>query len=427
MNGAATQIRLSTIFTLHFIQAWLRIKSGKYLKYVFKGGRGSGKSAHIAMFIILLVQKWPITFLVVRKVGNTLNGSVFEQLKEAIEMLGVQDYWHVPKAQLKLTYLPRGNSIIFRGADDPNKIKSIKVAKFPLAGLWIEELAEFKDADEVSTIEKSVLRGILPKGLRYIFFYSYNPPKRKQNWVNETYESLDIAPNVYVDHSTYLDNPHVSQDFIDEAEQLKKKNELKYRWEMLGEAIGSGVVPFDNLMFRTITNEEMAQFDNIRQGIDWGYANDPLSFGRWHYDKKKRIIYALDEKHGVKISNRTLAEWMIKKGYHRDLTIADSAEPKSVDELKHDHGIKIKGAKKGPGSVETGEKWLDDLEAIVIDPKRTPELAREFKNIDYATDANGKPKSKLQEEDNHSIDMARYAFEEDQKFKGKPRAAKSIY
>jgi phage terminase large subunit len=171
---------------------------------------------------------------------------------------------------------------------------------------------------------------------------------------------------------------------------------------MLGEAIGSGVVPFDNLTFRTISDEEIAQFDNIRQGIDWGYANDPLSFGRWHYDKKKRTIYALDELYGVKISNRELAEWMKEKGYHRDETIADGAEPKSVAEMKS-YDVKIKGAKKGPGSVETGEKWIDDLDEVVIDPKRTPETYREFKNIDYAVDAQGKPKTKLQEEDNHSI------------------------
>lgn len=408
------------------MKIWRKVKAQKYLRFVFKGGRASAKSTHIAIFIILLMQMFPITFLVVRKVGNTLQSSVFEQLKEAIEMLGVEDYWHVPKAQLKLTYLPRGNTIIFRGADDPVKIKSIKVSKFPIAGLWIEELAEFKSEDEVSVIEKSVLRGILPDGLKYIFFYSYNPPKRKQNWVNDKYEDLNISDNTFVDHSTYLENPYVSQDFIDEAEELKKKSPLKYRWEMGGEAIGSGVVPFDNLKFREITDEEIKRFDNIRQGVDWGYANDPMSFGRWHYDKKKRIVYALDEMYGTKISNYKFAEWLKKKKYHRDMTIADSAEPKSVDEVKS-YDVRIKGAKKGPGSVESGEKWLDDLEAIVIDPKRTPELYREYKNIDYAVNAQGEPKSQLQEDDNHSIDMSRYAFEDDMKFKGKMRAAKSIY
>lgn len=420
------KVKLTEVFTPHFIKVWRKVKLGKFLKHVLKGGRGSAKSTHVAMFIILIMQMFPITFLCVRKVANTLAESCYEQLKEAIEMLDVAEYWDVKKSPLKLTYLPRGNSIIFRGADDPLKIKSIKVSKFPLAGLWIEELAEFKNEDEVSTIEKSVLRGELPEGLRYIFFYTYNPPKRKQNWVNEKYEALTIAKNTMINHSTYLDNPYVSKDFIEEANELKEKSPLKYRWEMLGEAIGSGVVPFDSLKFREITDEEFATFDNIRQGNDWGYANDPLAFVRWHYDKKKRTIYAMDEVYGTKISNREIAMEIKKRGYQSDMTIADSAEPKSVDEVKL-YDVKIKGAKKGPGSIEHGEKWLDDLDEIVIDPKRTPNIAREFKDIDYAVDANGKPKNKLQEENNHTIDATRYAFEDDMKHKGKMKAARAIY
>ncbi|MCP1176212.1 PBSX family phage terminase large subunit [Bacillus sp. 1663tsa1] len=420
------KVKLTEVFTPHFIKVWRKVKLGKFLKHVLKGGRGSAKSTHVAMFIILIMQMFPITFLCVRKVANTLAESCYEQLKEAIEMLDVAEYWDVKKSPLKLTYLPRGNSIIFRGADDPLKIKSIKVSKFPLAGLWIEELAEFKNEDEVSTIEKSVLRGELPEGLRYIFFYTYNPPKRKQNWVNEKYEALTIAKNTMINHSTYLDNPYVSKDFIEEANELKEKSPLKYRWEMLGEAIGSGVVPFDSLKFREITDEEFAAFDNIRQGNDWGYANDPLAFVRWHYDKKKRTIYAMDEVYGTKISNREIAMEIKKRGYQSDMTIADSAEPKSVDEVKL-YDVKIKGAKKGPGSIEHGEKWLDDLDEIVIDPKRTPNIAREFKDIDYAVDANGKPKNKLQEENNHTIDATRYAFEDDMKHKGKMKAARAIY
>ncbi|QIQ61203.1 large terminase subunit [Bacillus phage vB_BcM_Sam46] len=418
-------IKLKKLFNKNFIKIWQMVKINKYLKFVLKGGRGSAKSTHIAMWIILLMQMFPITFLCVRKVGNTLAESCYEQLKEAIEMLDVGEHWHVNKSPLRLTYKPRGNSIIFRGADDPAKIKSIKVSKFPLAGLWVEELAEFKNADEVSVIEKSVLRGILPHGMKYIFFYSYNPPKRKQNWVNEAYETVNIAPNTYVHHSSYLENPHVSSDFIEEAEALKEKSPLKYRWEMLGEAIGSGVVPFDNLEFRKITDEEFAAFDNIKQGNDWGYANDPNAFVQWHYDKTRRTIYAMREIYGVKISNRELAEGIKKIKADNNMTIADSAEPKSVDEVKL-YGVKMKGAKKGPGSVEHGEKWLDDLDKIVIDPDRTPEIYREFKNVDYKVDAQGKPMNKLQEEDNHTIDATRYAFEDEMKHKGKLKAAKRI-
>lgn len=411
---AMTKIKLSQIVTPHFQSFWKASNSHRYLRHVLKGGRGSAKSTHIALKLIKDMMKYPVTTLCIRKVARTLEESVFEQLKEAIDILGVADYWRVMKSPLQLIYLPRGNKIIFRGADDPLKIKSIKVSKFPIAFLWIEELAEFKTEEEVSTIENSVLRAELKDGLFYAFYYSYNPPKRKQNWTNKKYDTQFIPANTYIHHSTYLENPHISKAFREEAEEVKGKNPQKYEWEYLGKAIGSGVVPFDNLTFRKITDEEIATFDNIRQGVDFGYGPDPYTFVRWHYDKTRRRIYALDEHYGQKISNREAAQWIKQKGFHTHPITADSAEPKSIAELKQEHGIaRITGAKKGPDSVQYGEEWLDDLEEIVIDPDRTPNIAREFENIDYQTDADGNPRPRLEDKDNHTIDATRYAFESD--------------
>ncbi len=406
--------KISEIINKNFYEFWKTINSNKYLFHVLKGGRASAKSTHIAIWLVLALMKYPVTCLCIRKVGNTLAESVFEQLKEAIDILGVGHVWKVQKSPLQLVYIPRGNKFIFRGADDPAKIKSIKMSKFPIAFVWFEELAEFKTEDEVSTIVNSVLRAELPTGLSYKVIYSYNPPKRKQSWVNKKFETQFIPNNTYVHHSTYLDNPHISKAFIEEAEEVKKKNEFKYRWEYLGEPIGSGVVPFNNLVFREITDSEISSFDNIRQGNDWGYATDPLAFVRLHYDKTRKRIYFIDEFYGVKKSNRELADWIIRKKYQYDMTICDSAEPKSVDELKS-YEVTAKGAKKGPGSVEYGEKWLDDLDEIIIDVKRTPNVAKEFENIDYQVDKDGNPKAKLEDKDNHTIDATRYALEDDMK------------
>lgn len=406
--------KISEIINKNFYSFWKAANSDKYLYHVLKGGRASAKSTHIAIWLVLALMKYPVTCLCIRKVAGTLAESVFEQLKEAIDILGVNHLWKIRKSPLKLTYIPRGNSFIFRGADDPAKIKSIKMSKYPITYLWIEELAEFKTEDEVSTIVNSVLRAELEEGLNYKVFYSYNPPKRKQSWVNKKYNTQFISDNIYVHHSTYLENPHISKAFMEEAEEVKNKNEFKYRWEYLGEPIGSGVVPFNNLVFRTITDDEVNSFDNIRQGNDWGYATDPVAFVKLHYDKTRKRIFFIDEFYGVKKSNRKLADWIINKEYQYDMTICDSAEPKSVDELKS-YNITAKGAKKGPGSVEYGEKWLDDLEEIVIDVKRTPNVAREFENIDYQVDKDGNPKAKLEDKDNHTIDATRYALEDDMK------------
>lgn len=133
-------------------------------------------------------------------------------------------------------------------------------------------------------------------------------------------------------------------------------------------------------------------------------ATDPLAYVRWHYDKKRNGIYAMDEYYGQKISNREFAKWIHKKGYQSDEIFADSAEPKSIAELKNEHDVKrVKGVKKGPDSVEYGEQWLDDLDFICIDPLRTPKIAWEFENIDYQTDKDGNPKPRLEDKDNHCV------------------------
>ncbi|WP_020006205.1 PBSX family phage terminase large subunit [Salinicoccus albus] len=409
-------IKISELIPKAFHPVWKASLNPNILNVVCKGGRGSGKSSDIAHIIVQMLMRYPMNAVGIRKTDNTIELSIFEQIKWAISEQQVSHLFKVNKSPMRITYVPRGNYMVFRGAMEPERIKSLKSAEFPFSIMWVEELAEFKTEDEVTTITNSLLRGELADGLFYKFFYSYNPPKRKMSWVNKKYESAFIADNTFVHHSTYLDNPFISEQFIEEAEATEVRNERRYRHEYLGEAIGSGVVPFDNLEFREITDDEIKTFDNYRYGNDFGYATDPNAFVVWHYDKKKQVIYAIDEIYKVKMSNREIAKGIIAKGYQNERILVDSAEPKSIDELKREHDIKrVKGAKKGPDSVEYGERWLDDLDAIIIDPKRTPNIAREFENIDYATDMNGDVKPRLADVDNHTIDATRYALSEDMK------------
>ena len=419
--------RISELIPKPFHPTWRAALDPNILNVVEKGGRGSGKSSDIAIIISQLLMRFPVNAVGIRYVDNTLEQSIFEQMKWAIEIQGVSHLFKVNKSPMRITYLPRGNYMIFRGAQNPERLKSLKDARFPFAIGWIEELAEFKNEDEVTTITNSLLRGELDDGLFYKFFFSYNPPKRKQSWVNKKYETSFQPEHTFVHHTDYRDNPYISKAFIQEAESTKQRNEKRYEWEYLGKAIGSGVVPFDNLQVTagSITDEMAANFDNIRSAVDFGYATDPLAFVRWHYDKKRNGIYAIDEYYGQKISNRELAKWLNNKGYQSDVIFADSAEPKSIAELRSEHGIKrITGVKKGPDSVEYGEQWLDDLDFICIDPLRTPNLAREFENIDYQTDRDGNPKPRLEDKDNHTIDSTRYAFSEDMKNKMKVKTFK---
>lgn len=410
------QLKISDLLTPKFYPLYLAWKSNKYTRLVCKGGRGSAKSTNIALILVVDLMQYPVNTICFRKVGETLRKSVYEQIKWAIKFLGVEEYFEYKLSPLEIIYKERGNKFIFMGVDDPQKSKSIKEAQFPVARYWFEELAEFKNEDEVETVLNSIFRGKLEKGLIYKGFFSYNPPKIKHNWVNKKYNYSFIENNVFVHHSVYLDNPHISEEFIKEAEAVKAKDETKYKLVYMGEPIGNGLVPFPNLEIREIEASEIAGIEKFRNGVDWGYGVDPLAFVRWGYDKKKGIIYALDEYYGVGLKNRNLANYILSKGYD-ELVMCDSAEPKSIDELK-EYDISAWGAKKGAGSVEYGEKWLSDLEAIVIDPKRTPNISREFEMIDYDTDREGNPLPRLCDSNNHTIDATRYAFSNDMK-KGK--------
>lgn len=419
------QIKISSLIPTNFHNVWRASLDPNKLHIACKGGRGSGKSSNVAHIIVQMLMRYAVNGVAIRKTDNTLEQSVYEQIKWAIAEQQVTHLFKFNKSPLRITYTPRGNYIVFRGAQNPERIKSLKDSQFPFAIGWIEELAEFKTEDEVKTITNSLLRGELADGLFYKFFYTYNPPKRKQSWVNKKYETQFQPNNTFVHASTYLDNPFIAKAFIEEAEATKERSERRYKWEYLGEAIGSGVVPFDNLEFRRITDEEYATFDNIRNGLDFGYATDPLAFVRWHYDKKKNGIYAMDEFYAQKVSNRKIAQWLHEKGYQSDEIHADGAEPKSIAEIKFEHNVpRIRGAKKGPDSVEYGEKWLDDLDFICIDPKRTPNIAREFESIDYQVDRDGNPKPRLEDKDNHTIDSTRYAFVDDMRTSGGVRVWK---
>ncbi|MTD42474.1 PBSX family phage terminase large subunit [Erwinia sp. CPCC 100877] len=415
--------RLSELLPKRFHPVWRATLNSDILNVVCKGGRGSGKSSDIAHIITQLLMRYAVNAVGIRYVDNTLEQSLYEQMKWAIDQQEVTHLFKFNKSPLRITYIPRGNYMIFRGAQNPERIKSLKDARFPFAIGWIEELAEFKNEDEVTTITNSLLRGELEDGLFYKFFYSYNPPKRKQSWVNKKYETSFQPENTFVHHSTYKDNPYISKEFLNEVEATRNRNPRRAEWEYDGKAIGSGVVPFDNLKVEagSITDEMVANFDNIRNAVDFGYATDPLAFVRWHYDKKKNGIYAIDEIYGVKISNREFAYKLYDKGYYSDVIFADSAEPKSIAALREEYYVKrIEGVKKGPDSVEYGEEWLDDLDFICIDPLRTPNIAREFENIDYQTDKDGNPKPRLEDKDNHTIDATRYAFSEDMRKKPTP-------
>lgn len=387
----------------------------RHTHYWLKGGRGSTKSSFIGITIPLKIM---IDFqngifsnaVVLRKVGDTLADSVYAQIIWGIEQLGVSEYWEVKVSPLQLKYKPSGQVIKFRSSnnkDDYRKLKSTKFQKGFCKYVWFEELDEFFGMEEVRNILQSLLRG----GSGYQVFYSYNPPKMLSNWVNA--EVLNERKDRIIHSSTYLDVPieWLGEQFIIEAEHLKKTNELAYRNEYLGEATGTGGAVFTNLKIREITDKEIKQFDNILDGNDFGYAVDPNCYLQMHYDKTRKRLFIFNEIYKVGMSNKQLALEIKKIKIGHSYITCDSAEPKSIAELKT-YGLLVKAAKKGPDSIDYGIKFLQNLEEIVIDNRRCPNAAREFSGYEYEKDKFGNFISKYPDKNNHSIDAARYGIED---------------
>lgn len=392
-----------------FKAVFLDIISEKHSEYLLRGGRGSTKSSFISVAIILgIMQDDKANAIVYRRVANTIKDSVYEQMIWAIDTLNLTDAFKLKRSPFEIERIATGQRIMFRGADDPMKSKSIKLRKgHYFKYLWFEELAEFRGMEDIRVIKQSVLRGVD----RAFTLYSYNPPKTASNWVNS--EALKPIPGRLVHTSCYLDVPAewLGEAFIEEAERLRVTNERAYKNEYLGEVTGTGGQVFDNLTIRPISDEEIGTFGHTYAGLDFGWFPDPAHFIRCAYNTNTRKLWIYDEYRTVKTSNRDIYEHLKA---HKGLTaaeevIADSAELKSIADLRA-YGMRCVGATKGSGSVRMGIRWLQTMAEIIIDPVRCPAAAKEFSEYEYEKDRDGNPVDAFPDKDNHSIDAARYAL-----------------
>ena len=385
------------------------IRNKRHREYVFCGGRGSLKSScAFTMPFELMMNDPNIHCLVVRQVANTLRDSVYAQMQWSCDKQGenpmfIRENWQFKVSPLEITYKPTGQKIYFRGADDPGKIKSIKVPFGHIGILIFEELDQFGGEEPVRKIEQSAIRG----GDEAYIFKVFNPPISKSNWANKYAETP--KETMLVHRSTYMDAPPewLGKPFIEEAEHLRTVNEDAYKHEYLGEPIGLGTEIFKHLEIRTITDEEVERQERIYQGQDWGWEPDPKAFIRAAYSHATETIMLLDEMGGTCIRTKDMAQKIIDKGY------GDYEVRCGVDEMEHindyrDMGLVARPAIAGAGSVRRTFEWLQ-CRKIVIDPARTPKAYKEFTEYEHDVDRNGEVIDGYPDHNNHYIDALRYA------------------
>ena len=385
------------------------IRNKKHREYVLDGGRGSTKSTTVFTLVFEIIKNNPqMHALVVRQVANTLRDSVYAQMqwsleKQAENPLFDKDNWQFKVSPLEIIYKPTGQKIYFRGADDPGKIKSIKVPFGHIGVLVFEELDQFGGEEPVRKIEQSAIRG----GDEAYIFKMFNPPISKNNWANK-YAAMP-KETMLVHHSSYLDVPPewLGKPFLEEAEHLKAVNPDAYEHEYLGKPIGLGTEIFKRLEIRKITDEEIQKQERIYQGQDWGWEPDPKAFIRCSYSHATETIMLLDELGGTCIRTRDMARQIIDKGYDDYEIRCGVDEPEHINDYK-DMGLAARPAITTPGSVRRTHEWLQ-CRKIVIDPARTPRAYAEFTQYEHDTDKNGEVIDGYPDKNNHWIDALRYA------------------
>ena len=400
------RVNVAELIAPSFDGVFYDVQEHCYTHYWLAGGRGSTKSSFASLCLPLLLLQNPACHAVVlRKVANTLRNSVYNQVEWGIHALGLSDAFAARVSPLSFEHRGTGQKILFLGVDDKSKIKSLKLPFGYVGVVWMEELDQFTGMEEIRSLLQSLLRG----GERYWVFYSYNPPKSRNNWVNE--EALFDRADRIVHRSTYLGVPPVwlGEQFISEAERLREKNETLYRHEYLGEVTGTGGGVFDNVEDVELSDTDVALFDRRYYGLDFGFAVDPLAFVAMHYDAKREELYIFDEIYAQRLTNAQAARMILPRIGRHPMT-ADAAEPKSIAEMR-ELGLNVQAARKGPDSVAYGMHWLQGRGRIYIDKRRAPNTYREFVGYEYERNKDGQFISAYPDKDNHAIDAVRYATE----------------
>ena len=277
-----------------FLAAHRAIDAGLSGDYWFGGGRGSTKSSFCSLQVVKWLERHPDQHAVVlMKRKADLRDAAYAQTVWAIRALGLADAYDMPESTLRITRRATGQKIIFRGCDNASKIKSLKVPFGHVGITWFEEADQFAGMAEIRKVNQSLTRG----GDDCVRLYSFNPPRSARCWVNAEMERREAA-GLPVFRSTYLDVPPewLGGQFIEDAESLRAADERAYRHEYLGEPVGIGTEVFDNVTFRAITDDEVAQFERLRFGQDFGWYPDPwaITGSEWRPGGRALLTFCED-------------------------------------------------------------------------------------------------------------------------------------
>lgn len=373
---------------------------------VYKGSRGSGKSAGIAMSIVYKMITEPyVNWLVVRQFQTTHKDSTFANIRWAVHFLGLDELFKFTVSPLQVTYKPTNQKIYFRGNDDPLKITSIKADVGYLCRVFWEEAYELKSLDDFNTVEESI-RGQLPDGGYYQTIIAFNPWSEK-HWLKaeffdeETKRSHSIART-----TTYKDNDHLDAGYIEALLEMKVRNPTRARVAVDGEwGVAEGLV-FEGLF-------ELEDFDYRKiqgrhvMGLDFGFTHDQTAFVKAIV--QDHDIYVYDGFYERGLLNEPMARMIAQKGGLGSKIYADSASPQLIAELRSRGLSNVMPAGKGKDSFIQRYEFMKSYK-YHIHPS-VSFLLEEMETKVYQKDKFGKLTNRPEDGADHAVQALGYALE----------------
>lgn len=372
---------------------------------IVKGGRASKKSTTAAMWFIYNMMKYPLAnTLVIRQTFNSHLDSTYAQLKWAAANLGVSHLWSFNKSPLSATYKPTGQKILFRGLDDTMTITSITVEKGVLCWVWIEEAYQLKNEDDFNKLDLSI-RGEMPEGYFKQITMTFNPWSDK-HWIKQRFFDSPSA-DVFTQTTNYQCN-----EWLDDADrrvfaEMKERYPKRYKVEGLGDWGRIEGLIFDNWRIQDFNHVKID--GELLVGLDFGFVNDPTVLLSSLLVEEEKKIYIFDEVYVKGLLNNEIANVIKEKNLSKSTIIADSAEQKSIEEIKRSGIIRIKPAVKGQGSILQGIQKLQQYE-LIVHPSCENTII-EFENYSWSIDKTGSGVNKPIDDFNHGMDALRYSLQ----------------
>lgn len=369
----------------------------------FYGGRGSGKTIFVLDKLLVKGLKEKRNILLMRKTTVSCKYSVWKELKEAVSRMGLTEYFTFYESDFSAVCKLNGTTFKCSGLDQAERIKGYS----QVSDVFLEESTEFTPED-VDLIDGTV-RSIQYK-LPLQLYFCFNPIS-KQNYVFKRFgfDTGIVPPNTFILKTTYLDNPFLSQDYIERMENMKLTNPTRWKIEALGD-----FVTLDRLVYN---NWRVEEFDytqikgELLCGLDFGFSVDKSAITASILDEPNKRIYIFKEWGDTGKTNSELAEVIKALGFAKSTIIADSSEPKSIAEIKKCGITRIKAAKKGPDSIRSGIQKLQEYE-MVVHPDCEGVIV-ELENYSWTRDRNtGEYINKPSETGfDHFLDALRYSLQ----------------